>query len=161
MSNLTCLFGDQFVPKTHPRIVFRGLIDRLEAECTLCAALCTDAFVCASLHDILGILADIMRAEVLEKPLPSCDRYLVGGRPLNELHTLSHDPPGGHRLIDESVGECCARLNLFRTEIRRAELGAIELLPERRDIHDTLNALSGAVYVLFCQMRESQSGGAI
>ena len=158
MSDLTCLFGDRFVSKTHPRIIFRGLIDRLEAECTLCAALCTDSSCKTALHDTLGILADVMRAEVLEKPLPPPERYFIGGRALDELHALSHDPPGGHRLIDESVGECCARINLFRADIRQAELASLALLPERDDIHDTLNALSGAIYVLFCQMRERQNG---
>ena len=34
--HMTHLRGDVLVPKTHPRIRFRGMIDRLEAELLLC-----------------------------------------------------------------------------------------------------------------------------
>ena len=37
--NMTHLNGDVLVPKTHPRIAFRGAMDTLEAELLLCQLL--------------------------------------------------------------------------------------------------------------------------
>ena len=148
MADTTSLFGAQRVKKTHPRIAFRGQLDLLQSEVTL---LCTKKIAVSvydELCDIQTILCALMRAEVLDKPLRE---YSICGRSLEALHALSHDPPGGHRFPTPEIGETCAELNVLRAKVRQMEITAIDALPERIDIHDTLNMLSGAIYTIMLE----------
>ena len=157
MASTTCLYADQYVEKTHPRIALRGKIDALEAEVTLIQSLCENKVIFDALSDVVQVLHAVMRAEVLGEPVAPCR---IGGKTLETMHALSHNPPGGHRSIDPADGELCARLNLLRTHGRAAELAAYDALPQRADVAQTLNALSGAVYTLLCALRQEQAQDA-
>ena len=65
---MTHLYGDVLVPKTHPRIAFRGAMDTLEAELIFCQ------FYCERLRQELGEILDLarmlIRCEVMEEPVP-------------------------------------------------------------------------------------------
>ena len=64
---MTHLNGDTLVPKTHPRIAFRGKIDSLEGEIMLCQ-LALPRFR-AELGELLELVRSVLQCEVLEKPL--------------------------------------------------------------------------------------------
>jgi len=65
--HMTHLYGDVLVPKNHPRILFRGKMDTLEAELLLCQ-LCNDTLI-APVGEILALARQIVRCEVLSEPL--------------------------------------------------------------------------------------------
>ena len=66
--NMTHLRGDILVPKTHPRIAFRGAVDLLEAELLWCAFSLPDYR--KELEEILSLARLLIRCDVLEEPLP-------------------------------------------------------------------------------------------
>ena len=148
MADTTSLYGAQRVKKTHPRILFRGQLDLLQSEVTLLCTKQIASSVYRELCDIQKILCAIMRAEVLEEPL---GEYAICNRSLELLHALSHDLPGGHQFPTPEIGQVCAQLNVLRAKVRHLEILSIEALPERTDIHDTLNMLSGAVYTIMLE----------
>ena len=65
--HLTHLNGDLLVPKNHPRILFRGKMDTLEAELILCQL--ADGSLVAPVGEILALARQIIRCEVLDEPL--------------------------------------------------------------------------------------------
>ena len=150
MADTTSLYGTQRVKKTHPRIIFRGQLDLLQSEVTL---LCTKKIAVSiydELCDIQSILCALMRAEVLDEHL---EEYAICGRSLEVLHALSHNPPGGHKFPTPQIGEICAELNVLRAKVRQMEITSIDALPDRTDIHDTLNMLSGAIYTIMLEQQ--------
>ena len=64
--HLTQLTGNLLVPKTHPRIVFRGKLDSLEAALLLEARALPEK--AKALEEILGCVRKLLRCEVLEEP---------------------------------------------------------------------------------------------
>ena len=148
MADTTSLYGAQRVKKTHPRIVFRGQLDLLQSEVTLLCTMRIGSSVHKELGDIQTILCAIMRAEVLDEAL---GEFSICGRSLEMLHALSHDPPGGHKFPTPEIGETCAQLNVLRAKVRQLEITSIDALPDRTDIHDTLNMLSGAIYTIMLE----------
>ena len=65
--HMTHLNGDVLVRKDHPRILFRGKLDTLEAELILCQL--ADESLAAPVGEILALARQIIRCEVLEEPL--------------------------------------------------------------------------------------------
>ena len=65
--HMTHLNAQVLVPKTHPRILFRGKMDTLEAELILCQLAAQQWSV--DLGEILSLARQILRADVLEEPL--------------------------------------------------------------------------------------------
>ena len=65
--HMTHLHGDVLVEKNHPRIVFRGQLDTLEAELILCQL--ADEALIAPVGEILALARRIVRCEVLNEPL--------------------------------------------------------------------------------------------
>ena len=68
--DMTHLNGDTLVPKTHPRIIFRGKVDRLEAEVLLCQL--KMPHLQAKLQEILDLSRMFLRCDVLEEPIVVC-----------------------------------------------------------------------------------------
>ena len=64
--HMTQLTGNLLVPKTHPRIVFRGKLDSLEAALLLEARALPEQ--AKALEEILGCVRKLLRCEVLEEP---------------------------------------------------------------------------------------------
>ena len=153
----TCLSGRRMVLKSHRRIVFRGLIDSLEAEvieAQVLAAERDEDDICQKLGEILGCLRSIMAAEVKEIPLAPFRLFGMDG---DEIHSLSHEikanensDEGKPALPSFSRGAVASRLNLLRTRVREVELFAVKVFRRREDIILALNRLSSALWWLFC-----------
>jgi ethanolamine utilization cobalamin adenosyltransferase len=172
--HITSLSGTLLVSKTHKRIVFRGLIDTLEAEvieAQVLAASLGETEFCGSLGEILDFLRSLMAAEVKETPLAP---PFLFGLDAEEIHRQSHDTEGtfgiSFPLPSYTHGPMAARLNTLRAKVREAELAAVNAfgpcetspklhLPEagaagameRQDIILAMNRLSSALWWLFCK----------
>ena len=152
--HMTFLSGKRMVPKTHDRIVFRGLIDSLEAELIEAQVLASErgsGELCANFWEVLDLLRAIMAAEVKETPLPP---PFLFGMEAEEIHRLSHNS-GSISLPAYTQGALAARINTLRAKVREAELFAVKVFgPEgeekpREDIILALNRLSSALWYLF------------
>ena len=86
--HMTHLRGNILVPKTHPRIAFRGGIDTLEAELLLCAQ-AADGPLRQTLCAMLDFARSLIRADVLDEPVQAV-RFL--GLDDDGLREHSHHP---------------------------------------------------------------------
>ncbi len=86
--HMTHLRGNVLVPKTHPRIAFRGGIDTLEAELLLCAQ-AADGPLRQTLCAMLDFVRSLIRADVLDEPVQAV-RFL--GLDGDGLREHSHHP---------------------------------------------------------------------
>ena len=121
--HMTHLNGDVLVPKTHPRIRFRGMIDFLEAELLLCGE---------ATREILDLARKLIRCDVLNQPVGEIALY---GLTEEEQRKHSHFPQDyygiPHFMPDYSDGEQVLRLNRCRSICRQAELCAVEAFSDR------------------------------
>ncbi len=156
--HMTHLHSDMLVPKTHPRIVFRGAMDTLEAELLWCAhKLPTQR---KELEEILTLARMIIRCDVLDTPVP--DQPLCG-LTMEQLRAHSHRPQefyGQPHFMPESAdGETVLLLNRARSTAREAELKAAAAfqdengLPTREDILKSLNRMSSMIYILMIKAK--------
>ena len=122
---MTHLNGDVLVPKTHPRILYRGAMDTLEAEIMLCQ-LDADKDTEKNLAEVLSFARLLLRCEVLGEPVPT--GKLCGLTP-DELRSHSHRPQDfygqPHFMPNASDGHTIIRLNRCRCAAREAELRAV------------------------------------
>ncbi len=164
--HMTHLFGNTLVPKNHPRILFRGKLDSLQALVVLDQVLIgeegNDKLV-ADLDDILGILREMMRCDVLDEELIN---ETVIGLTHAELRERSHNPLKFYNiqqmvLPDRSMGKSYALLNQLRAAIRETEVAAAEAFRSgnhytRSDIIEALNRLSSTVHIMMCMYLAGQ-----
>ena len=156
--HMTHLNGDVLVPKTHPRIVFRGKMDTLESELILCQL--TEKSLESPVGEILGLARQIIRCEVLGEPL---QWDTLCGLTESEQRKRSHFPQEyygqPHFMPSFSDGMVIARLNRARCAAREAELAAVEALSDRegnltrQDIPQALNRMSSMLYLLMIQKK--------
>ncbi len=153
LEHMTHLTGDLLVRKDHPRIVFRGAIDRLEAELLLCQLKQREP-VRKALGEILALTRRILRAEVLDEPVPE---EKLCGMTQQQLREHSHRPQEfygqPHFMPGLDDGEQILSLNRVRCAVREAEIAAVrafstETGPVREDILRAMNRLSSMVYIL-------------
>jgi len=154
--HMTHLNAEVLVPKTHPRIVFRGKLDTLEAELILCQL--TSDSLATPVGEILSLARQIIRCDVLEEKL-QWDRLC--GLTEQEQRKRSHFPQDyyGQPHFTPSVadGAVIARLNRARCAAREAELAAVEAFsdregnPTRPDILQAMNRISSMLYILMIQ----------
>lgn len=155
--HMTHLNGEFLVPKTHPRIRFRGKMDTLEAELLLCQ-LDSPQDLRQPLGEILTLARNILRWEVLEEPVQET-RLL--GLDQQQLREHSHRPQDfygiPHFMPQVSDGQQILRLNKVRAAAREAELAVAEAFCDREgratrpDILQALNRMSSALYLLMIQ----------
>lgn len=155
--HMTHLNSDLLVPKTHPRIAFRGAMDTLEAELLLCAA--QDGAVREPVKEILELARQLLRCEVLEEPVTM---EKLCGLTQEELRSHSHRPQDyygqPHFMPQPTDDLTILRLNRCRTAARAAELTAATAFttPDdtctRPDLLQALNRISSMLYIL--QIRE-------
>lgn len=158
---MTHLRGNLLVPKTHPRIAFRGKLDTLEAEIICLQVLAQDKeqpALSGDLEDILRYVRQILAAEVKGSPLEELSLFGLSQEQLREMshHVKAHFGIG-HPVPNSSMGEPAASLNLLRAHAREAELAAASAFsapgePWREDIIQHLNRLSSGVYILLCRV---------
>ena len=154
--HMTHLNGEVLVPKTHPRIRFRGKMDTLEAELILCQLV--PGAPEGALGEILDLSRKILRCDVLEEPLR---QDTLCGLTQDEQRGRSHMPQDyygqPHFMPQASDGPVIAGLNRARCFAREAELAAEEAFSDREgnllreDIPKALNRMSSMLYLLMIQ----------
>ena len=156
--HLTHLNGEVLVVKDHPRIVFRGKLDTLEAELLLCQL--ADGSLEAPVGEILALARQIIRCEVLDEPLSP---GTLCGLTEDEQRRRSHFPQDyygqPHFMPSAADGAVIARLNRARCAAREAELAAVTAFrdrdgnPTRVDILRAMNRMSSMLYILMVQKK--------
>lgn len=154
--HMTHLNAEILVPKTHPRIRFRGKMDTLEAELILCQRI--PGAPEGALGEILALARKILRCDVLDEPLIW---DTLCGLSEQEQRTHSHMPQDyygqPHFMPQASDGPVIAGLNRARCFAREAELAAVEAFSDREgnlvreDIPKALNRMSSMLYLLMIQ----------
>lgn len=161
--HMTHLNGDVLVPKTHPRIAFRGEMDTLQAEIILCQRMVPED-VARQLQELLEFCREIIACDVLDKPL-HWERLM--GWTEEELRSRSHRPQDyygqPHFMPASTDGEAVVWLNRCRCAVRRGELAACKAFetPDgtaRPDLLKALNRMSSSVYLLMIQEKAKQQG---
>ena len=159
--HMTHLNAELLVPKSHPRILFRGKLDTLEAELILCQ-LAAD-HLHAPVGEILTQVRQLIRCDVLEEPVPE---QKLCGLTAEEIRSHSHFPQEyygqPHFMPEASDGMVMARLNRGRCTAREAELAAVSAFcdregnPTRMDILQALNRMSSMLYLLMIQEKSKK-----
>ena len=157
--HMTHLNGDVLVPKTHPRIVFRGAVDTLEAELLLTMEAVPED-IRKDLRQILELSRLLIRCEVLEQPL---EQTTLCGLTQQEQRKRSHFPQEyygvPHFMPEFSDGSAILRLNRCRTAARNAELTAGRAFVDgegnvtRQDLLTALNRMSSMLYLLMIRLK--------
>ena len=154
--HMTHLNGEVLVPKTHPRIRFRGKMDTLEAELILCQRI--PGAPEAALGEILDFARKILRCDVLDEPLIWDTLCGLSEQEQRERSHMPQDYYGQpHFMPQASDGSVIAGLNRARCFAREAELAAVEAFSDREgnllreDIPKALNRMSSMLYLLMIQ----------
>ena len=156
--HMTHRHGDVLVPKTHPRIVFRGRMDTLESALILSQL--ADKSLENPVGEILGLARQIIRCDVLEEPLVW---DTLCGLTESQQRKRSHFPQEyygqPHFMPSFTDGLAVARLNRARCAAREAELASMEAFSDRegnlirQDIPQALNRMSSMLYLLMIQKK--------
>ena len=154
--HMTHLNGEVLVPKTHPRIRFRGKMDTLEAELILCQRI--PGAPEGALGEILTLARKILRCDVLDEPLIWDTLCGLSEQEQRERSHMPQDYYGQpHFMPQASDGSVIAGLNRARCFAREAELAAVEAFSDREgnlvreDIPKALNRTSSMLYLLMIQ----------
>ena len=155
----THLNGDVLVPKTHPRIRFRGAMDTLEAELLL-SQLWVEGAPRQALGEVLTLARNVVRWEVLNEP---AEEETLCGMTQQELRMRSHRPQDfygqPHFMPSVEDGREILQINKARCAARTAELVAAEAFTDRdgtlqrEDLLRTLNRISSMLYLIMIQMK--------
>ncbi len=159
--HMTHLNAEILVPKTHPRILFRGKMDTLEAELILTQL--SDPALVTPVGEVLALARRILRADVLQEPLKE---ERLCGLDEQEQRRRSHFPQDyygqPHFMPSAQDGTVIARLNRARCAAREAELAAAAAYTDgagnltRSDIPKALNRMSSMLYLLMIQRKAAQ-----
>lgn len=154
--HLTHLYGDVLVRKTHPRILFRGAVDTLEAELLLAAQAAKHWQ--KELKEILEQVRKLIRYDVLDEPVEEETLCTLTEK---EIRKRSHFPADyygqPHFMPEITDGPALLQINRARCAARAAELSAVaafsdrEGVPTRPDIIRALNRMSSMLYLLMIQ----------
>ena len=157
--HMTHLNGNVLVPKTHPRIAFRGAMDTLEGELLLCQ-LQAEAGLRQELGQILEFARSLLRCDVMEEPVKE---GTLCGLTEKQLREHSHRPQDyygqPHFMPAVTDGACILQLNRARCAARAAELEAVQAFtdregnPVREDILRAMNRLSSMLYILMIRCK--------
>ena len=160
--HMTHLNAQVLVPKTHPRITFRGAMDTLEAEILLCQC-SAGKELREQLEQVLQLARNIIRWDVLEEPVQTGK---LCGLTEQEIRSHSHRPQDfygqPHFMPEYTDGEAILWLNRARCAAREAELRAVAAftdrdgVPTRVDILQALNRMSSMLYILMIRLKKEQ-----
>lgn len=156
--HMSHLHSNVLVPKTHPRIRFRGKMDALEAQLLLCQQECPKWK--QELGEILSLARNVIRWEVLDEPAV---QEKLCGLTEAELRSHSHRPQDfygqAHFMPEVTDGAAVLHLNRCRTAAREAELAAAEAFSDengnctRVDLLRLLNRMSSMIYILMIRQK--------
>ena len=145
--------------KTHPRIIFRGAVDSLEAALLL-AAESAEGRIRSQLEEALSYTRYLLGQEVLEEPV-ACKA--LGGMDEKQIRERSHRPQDfygkPHFMPTPEDGKVLLLVNAARCKAREAELLAVkafenkEGLPEQPDLLKALNRLSSFLYLIMIELK--------
>ena len=157
--HMTHLDGQTLVPKTHPRIAFRGAMDTLEAELLLCQMHTGEK----RLQEVLTLARELLRCDVLGEPVAEKP---LGGLTQHQLRERSHRPQDfygqPHFMPSPADSAAVLHLNKVRCAVRSAELAAAAAFadrdgaPTRPDILRALNRMSSMIYLLMIESKAKQ-----
>ena len=157
--HMTHLRGNILVPKTHPRIAFRGGIDTLEAELLLCAQ-AADGPLRQTLCAMLDFVRSLIRADVLDEPVQAVRFLGLDGDGLREhSHHPEREEGQPHFLPAPEDPPILLRLNRLRTVVRQTELLACHAISRpdgtlaRPDLVRALNRLSSLCWILMIRVK--------
>ena len=164
--HMTHLNAEVLVPKTHPRILFRGAMDTLEGELLLAQVeLCKPRG--EQVRQILEFARGIIRCDVLEQPLPEEN---LCGLTEQEQRERSHRPQDfygqPHFMPSAEDGKALLQLNRARCAARAAELAAVAAFsdregnPTRPDILKGMNRMSSMIYIVMIQLKAALTNTA-
>ncbi len=161
--HMTHLNGDTLVPKTHPRIAFRGAMDTLEAELLLCQ-LEQEPPLRDQVGEILDYARYLLRCEVLEEPVK---RNTLCGLTEEAQRERSHFPQEfygqPHFMPSPADGKAILELNRCRCAARAAELAALRAFTDREgnmtreDLLRAMNRMSSMIYLLMIQAKRDHN----
>lgn len=160
--HMTHLNGDFLVEKTHPRIVFRGAVDSLEAELLLCCVNATGE-IRKQLEEALQYTRTLLRNEVLDEPVTV---VTLGGMDEKALRERSHRPQDfygqPHFMPAPTDSSLLLQVNRARCFARNAELQAVKAFPAgREDLLRAFNRLSSFLYLVMIQLKSLPPGEAV
>ena len=157
--HMTHLNAEFLVPKTHPRIAFRGGMDSLQAALLLAAAEC-EGLIRTQLAEALAYARYLLGQEVLGEPIVC---KALGGMDEKQLRERSHRPQDfygkPHFMPEPEDSKALLLVNAARCKAREAELLAVkafrdaEGLPTRVDLLQALNRLSSFLYLIMIEMK--------
>lgn len=160
--DMTHLNGEFLVKKTHPRIAFRGMVDRLEGEIMLCQL--EIPHLREQLGQILELARKLLRCDVLEEPL---GQETLCGLSEQELRKRSHFPQEyygqPHFMPEYTDGKAILLLNRCRCMARQTELAAVRAFSDgegrllREDMVKALNRMSSMLYLLMIRQKKDQA----
>lgn len=157
--DMTHLYGNVLVTKSHPRIALRGKLDSLEAKILETQQVAREENrpdLCKELEEMLDFVKEILRSEVRAQVLKDIRILGLDGREIREMsHNVEENFGIGHPTPSYSMGRVCVALNSLRTTVRETELQAVHAagggdLTGGKEIVEALNRLSSFVYLLFC-----------
>lgn len=156
--HMTHLNAQVLVPKDHPRIVFRGQVDLLEAELLLAQRQAADEGYTAiqkDLGDALEFTRQSIRRDVLEEPMPP---FPLGGLSESELRARSQNPQKyydqPHFMPAHTQCRTLLQVNRARAVARLAELACYRAFQDREglctrpDLLQGYNRLSSFLWIL-------------
>lgn len=162
--HMTHLKGNILVPKDHPRIAFRGMIDALEAEILLTQqAAAGYPKLVVELDEVLAFVRNFIRCDVLDEPL---GQISLCGYDAGQLREYSHYPDKylgqPHFLPAHTDSSALLAVNRLRTLVRQTELSAYAAFRDgdgavtRSDIILGLNRLSSLMWILMIKLKGGQ-----
>lgn len=164
--HMTHLRGNRLVPKSHPRIAFRGKLDGLQARILLLQADAEQEGLRRDLGDLLTYVQEILGAEVKEIPMGEWKLFGMDSRSVREMsHHVQTEFGFEHPIPAYTMGRTALELNLLRTEVREAELFAVQAFDCENSlgIIEAMNRMSSGVYIVFCRVLAGyydKTGGA-
>ena len=167
--HMTHLAGNLLVQKSHPRILFRGRLDALQASVVLAQTEISgrggSEKLLEDLNDLLHALREVMRCDVLDEPFTM--ETLIGLTHAG-LREQSHDPQRffgvkAMTLPEYTMGRDFSLLNSLRAAVRETEVAAALAFREgakctREDLIEELNRMSSALHIMMCRYLAGQYG---
>ncbi len=162
---MTHLRANLLVPKTHPRIVFRGKLDTLQGEILVLQAEAQEKGfqkLVSDLGEVLALVQAVLGAEVTERPLGAWTLFGLDADGVRKTsHRVKEEFGFEHPIPELKMGRLALALNLLRAKSREAEVAceaAFAEQSEREDLLLAMNRLSSGIYILFCRLLAGQYG---
>lgn len=167
--HMTHLDHRTLVGKDHPRIRFRGMIDRVEAEILVCqyhAVQCGHVQLTMDLQEMLEFVRNLIPCDVLGKPVGEIN---LCGYSADDLREHSHYPEKyygqPHFMAAVTDDPAVLFVNRLRTVVRQAELAGYEAFKhydktvKRPDIILAMNRLSSLCWIMMIKLKAGKYEG--